>query len=172
MDHGRDTEFYALVAALGVIAGLRSASAPATASALLARGAWPRADDPAVALAVRLGPALRAAALAELAADKLPMMPDRTAPPVLAGRVLLGSLSGGLLARAAGRSPLLAAALAGLLAVAGSFAGLRLRRLLSDGLGLPNLPAGLAEDALVLAAAGGLVARSGAPARQLAVAGR
>lgn len=164
----RNLKFYGLVAAVGVIAGLRSASAPAVASTLLERGAWSGADDPVVALAVRFAPALRAAALAEMAADKLPMMPDRTIPPVLASRILIGALSAALLARAAARNPFVAALLGGLFAVAGAFAGLGLRRTLSDGLGIPNLPAGLIEDAVVVGGARALVGQAEAREPQLA----
>lgn len=147
-----EKNYYALVAAAGLIAGLRSASAPATVSTALERGDWPEGDDPLVALATRLAPALRAMALGEMAADKLPSMPSRTAPPILAGRLLLGASSGVLLARAAGRNPLTAALLAGLMAVLSAFVGLRLRLLLSERLRMP-LVAGLVEDAVVVSAA-------------------
>lgn len=161
MDRQHDPAFYGLVAAVGLIAGLRSATAPATAATLLERGSWPGEADPAVALAARFAPVLRGVAVAEMAADKLPMMPDRTVPPVLAGRILIGAASGALLARAAQRSAILAALLGGLLAVAGAFAGLNLRRFLSDNLGVPNIPAGLLEDAAVIGGASAVVGLGG-----------
>jgi uncharacterized membrane protein len=163
VDRKTDITYYGLVAAVGLIAGFRSVSAPATVATLLERGDWPGDADPAVALAARFAPALRGAAVVEMAADKLPMMPDRTIPPVLAGRILIGAASGALLARAAQRSAIVAALLGGLLAVAGAYAGLNLRRLLGDGLGLPNVPAGLIEDAAVIGGASAVVGLQARP---------
>jgi uncharacterized membrane protein len=151
-----EKNFYGLVAAAGLLAGLRSVSAPATVSTALARGDWARGDDALVALAARFAPAIRALALGEMAADKLPGIPSRTAPPILAGRLLMGAGSGLLLARAAGRNPLMAALLAGLMAIVSSFIGLRLRTLLSERLRLPVV-AGLVEDAVVVGAASAFV---------------
>jgi uncharacterized membrane protein len=125
-------------------------------STALTRGDWARGDDALVALAARFAPAIRALALGEMAADKLPGIPSRTAPPILAGRLLMGAGSGLLLARAAGRNPLMAALLAGLMAIVSSFIGLRLRTLLSERLRLPVV-AGLVEDAVVVGAASAFV---------------
>jgi uncharacterized membrane protein len=143
----------ALPLALGLIAGVRSASAPATLSAVLASGSAPHADDPLVALALRLRPLLLTMAGGELAGDKLPAMPNRTSPPALLGRIGLGALSGGLAARAFGQPMILAAGVAGAAALASTFASFHLRTLLSESLGLPSAAAGLVEDAVLLAAA-------------------
>jgi uncharacterized membrane protein len=144
--------------ALGLIAGVRSATAPATLSAALAGGAV-LTDDPLVALTIRLRPLLTAAALAEMGADKLPGMPDRTSPVALAGRVLLGAASGALAARAFGRPQLPAALLAGGAAAAATFASYHLRRLGSERIGLPGPAVGLIEDAALATAATALVRR-------------
>ncbi len=143
IDTQRDTAFYQAAIGAGLITGLRSLSGPAAVSAALAD----RID-----LAAQLAPALSLLAAGEMLADKLPFMPARTAPPVLAGRVLLGALAGGALAGAYGRNLLLGAAIAGAAAALSSYVGLALRRAASQRLGLPDPLVALAEDALVLAA--------------------
>jgi uncharacterized membrane protein len=151
MRHDGAAHFYGLAAALGAIAGSRSATAPAAMSAALARGG--AEGDPLVALAVRLRPLLYAAALLEMVADKLPFMPARTSPPALLGRIALGTASGVLAARAYGRSPLLAGLLAAGAALGATFAWYHLRRMLMEDLGMDGVTSGLVEDVAVAAAA-------------------
>lgn len=153
------TDTLALAVALGLLAGMRSATAPATLSAALAHGDAPHRDDPLVALAIRLRPLLMVFAAAELAADKLPSVPNRTSPPALVGRVTLGAASGALAARAYGGSVVVAALLAGAAAFAATFASFQMRRLTSERGGLSSTAAGLLEDAAVLAAASALARR-------------
>jgi uncharacterized membrane protein len=155
MRHDGAAHFYGLAAALGAIAGSRSATAPAAMSAALARGGPD--DDPLVELAVRLRPVLYTFALLEMAADKLPFMPARTSPPALLGRVALGTASGVLAARAYGRSPLLGGLLAAGVALSATFAWFHLRRLLMEDLGMDGLASGLVEDAAIATAAAALV---------------
>ena len=96
---------------------------------------------------------LAAASIGELVADKTPLVPARTEPGPLAGRVVLGAFSGYLGVRPTrpGRQPgvaLLGAALGGVGAFIGSHAGYRARRFATKDLGLPDLPVALAEDAI------------------------
>lgn len=85
----------------------------------------------------------------ELVGDKLPTTPSRLGPPILAGRLLGGGLGGAVLARRAGRHPVIGALLGGGGALTGSFAGFRYRQVVADR-GWPDLPAALAEDALAV----------------------
>lgn len=142
----------ALPLVLGLLAGVRSATAPAALSILLRHGDAPHADDQLVALTARLRPLLLALAGAELVGDKLPGMPDRISPPALLGRIGLGALAGGLAARAYGRSTVLGALVAGAAALASTFASFQLRALISERLGLPSPAAGLVEDAALAGA--------------------
>ncbi len=155
MRHDGAAHFYGLTAALGAIAGARSATAPAAISAALARGGPD--DDRLVALAVRLRPLLYLFAAMEMVADKLPITPDRTSPPALLGRIALGAASGLLAARAYGRSPIIAGLLAAGAALGATFAFFHMRRLLMDDLGMDGVTSGLVEDAAVAAAAAALV---------------
>jgi uncharacterized membrane protein len=93
-----------------------------------------------------------AGALGELVGDKLPTTPSRMEPLPLAGRIGCGALAAFLLAQRSGQpsgAPVLAAA-AG--AVGGAVLG-RGWRGLAKRRGRPDLPAALAEDAVVYAVA-------------------
>src|SRR6266516_4757503 len=106
---------------LGVVAGLRSMTAPAIVS-WAGRLGWLHLDGtPLAFLAVSWVPyLLTALMLGELVADKLPRTPSRTQPGPFIGRILTGGLSGGELAAGAGHS-LVAGVIAGALgAVAGT----------------------------------------------------
>ena len=109
---------------IGVIAGLRSMTAPARV-AWGARLGWLRLEGTPLAfldsaVAVWL---LTALALAELVTDKLPKTPSRTRPGPFAARIVTGALSGAALMAGTG-GPLAAGALLGALgAVAGTLGG-------------------------------------------------
>ena len=93
-----------------------------------------------------------AAALGELVGDKLPTTPSRLEPLPLTGRIMFGAVTGFLLSQREGRpsgAPVLAAA-AG--AVGGAVLG-RAWRARAQRRGRPDLPAALAEDAVVYAVA-------------------
>ncbi|MGY1776411.1 hypothetical protein ACI8AV_11165 [Geodermatophilus sp. SYSU D00804] len=121
-------------ALLGIAAGGRS-SLGLAAPALTASRRRP----------VRL--AALAAVAGELVADKLPATPSRTIPPSVAVRLAAGAAGGALLARRQGGR--LLPALAGAAgAAAGTLGGARWRGL--AGRRVPDLPAALAEDVVVV----------------------
>lgn len=149
-------------ASLGFAAGLRSMMPLAVLSAQLERegpdiadGGW-AVDALATPWAV-LGLAL--AALGEVVADKLPVVPSRLLPLPLAGRVLLGGTTCALASLAGGRRSDTGALIGSLSAVAGSLAGYSLRTLLGRALPVPSLVVALAEDGLALTLAGWAVQR-------------
>jgi uncharacterized membrane protein len=151
---------WALVAGFAALAGARSMSAPALVALAAARARPRDGGGVARALSSRVAAvALGACALAEMAADKWPRIPPRTAPPSLALRALSGAASADALAAAPG--PGWRCALVGAAVAAGAtFASSRLRRLLARGVREPA--AGFAEDALVLAAGGAMLRWMGA----------
>jgi uncharacterized membrane protein len=93
------------------------------------------------------------AAAFELVADKTPFLPSRTAPSLLAGRIVSGA---GVARRALGaRGPATGGALAlgAAAAIAGAFVGLRFRLALTRRLGggqLASALAGAIEDAALI----------------------
>ncbi|MCP3099170.1 DUF1990 family protein [Myxococcus sp. K15C18031901] len=140
---------------LGVLAGMRSLSAPALMSQRLSES--PReAEDPLSRALTRpwVPQVLRVLAVGELVADKLPRTPARVKFVPLTGRILMGTVAA---ASSVGEQPrhrvALAAALGATAAVASSWAFYSLRRLATTRLRIPSVAAALAEDALVAALA-------------------
>jgi uncharacterized membrane protein len=143
-----------LAFAIGVVAGLRSMTAP-TAVAWAACFGWLHLEGTPLAF---LGSAaaryvLLALMLGELVADKLPVTPSRARPGPFAGRILAGGLAGAALA--AGLTGSLAAgAVAGALgAVAGTLGGYQARTRLVRTLELPDYVVALAEDVVAVGGA-------------------
>ena len=145
--------------AIGVIAGLRSMTAPAVVS-WAAEQKWVRVRNRRLAFFKQKRSSLFVTALAagEMVMDKLPIAPNRTEPLSLAWRVLTGGLSGGVLC-ASKRNIAKGAILGAVGAVAGTFAGFHARRAVRDKLHVTDRIVAAAEDAVAVGA-GILVARS------------
>jgi uncharacterized membrane protein len=151
------TTALALAFAIGVIAGLRSMTAPAVVS-WAAQWKWLDLGQTPLAFLGSTVAAyiLAAGAIVELIVDKLPKTPPRTAPPGLIARLVLGGLSGAALCGAAHQSVVLGAhqsvVLGGVLGAAGGlagcFGGYALRTRLSKV--LPGLVVALLEDAVAI----------------------
>lgn len=137
--------------ALGAISGLRSMSGPAFLSRAASDG---RLNLEGTSLAFlgspRVSKALMAMELGELVADKLPIIPSRSSPPVLLGRAAAGALVGAALFASEERRITTGAAVGASAAAATALAGERLRVFASQKTGLPDPLFGLAEDAIVL----------------------
>ena len=136
---------------LGAISGLRSLSGPAFVSRAASRGDL-NLDGTFLAFlsSPRLSKALVLMELGELVGDKLPATPSRTSPPPLLGRAASGALVGAAVFVSEGRRATIGAALGSTAAIAAGFAGERLRALIVEKTGLPDLVVALAEDATVL----------------------
>jgi uncharacterized membrane protein len=127
-------------AGLAAITGGRTALGPALVCRVLPR--TPASRRRATVLAVL-----------ELLGDKLPRVPNRTAPIGLAFRIVNGARVVRALRPGRGAVTVAALALGAAAAVAGAFVGLRLRRALTRRLGggaLANAVAGAIEDAGLL----------------------
>ncbi len=136
-------------AGLGVVAGMRSVSAPAFLSQRLVRDSGVAGGRLDRALSSKAGAwTLAVLALGELVGDKLPKTPARIAPPALAMRLLSGAVVGAAVARRDKR-PVLGPVLVGAAAsLASTFAFYALRKFATQRLRVPNVVAGLLEDAL------------------------
>jgi uncharacterized membrane protein len=140
------------IAALAAVAGMRAAAAPALVSAYLrqrgprpfqaSRFRWLATDE--------AGSLLKLAAAGELAADKLPFLPDRISLLPLLGRAASGAFVGAALSDAAGEPPATGAALGAAAAVASAYAMYHLRRAAGEKLGLPDPLLAVLEDGLAL----------------------
>src|SRR5260370_8374971 len=86
---------YVLAFLIGVIAGLRSMTAPAVVSWAAHLGWLHLENTPLAFLGSRYVPCiLSVLAIGELIADKLPKTPSRKTPGPFAARILTGALSG------------------------------------------------------------------------------
>jgi uncharacterized membrane protein len=136
---------------LGVVAGLRSMTAPALV-AWAARFGWLHLEGtPLSFLAITwVRYLLTLFMLAELVGDKLPRTPSRTLLGPFLARVLLGGLAGGALTVGAGSSLALGAVLGALGAIAGTFGGYRARTELVRVLRVPDYVVALVEDCVAI----------------------
>lgn len=143
---------YLTAAGLGVVAGMRSMAAPAALAAALHDAPGARlAPAPARQLAHPLADrALRVMAAGEVVADKLPGMPDRVAPQVLAGRLATGALAGAAVFALHGERRLMGALVGAAAAFVATHLFFRLRTGASARLPVPDAVVALVEDTLVV----------------------
>jgi uncharacterized membrane protein len=150
---------YVLAFLIGVVAGLRSMTAPAAVS-WAARLGWLHVENTWLAfLGYAAAPyVVSVLAIGELIADKFPKTPSRKSPPGFIGRILTGGLSGAAIG-ATGASWIigLAAGIAG--AIVGTLGGYEFRARLVKAIGGNDLPIALLEDVIAIGAAFFIVSR-------------
>jgi len=148
---------YLLALLIGVVAGLRTMTAPAAVSIAAWLGWISLAGTPLSFLASAWAAAiLGLLAAGELVADQLPSTPSRKVPLQFGGRLLTGALSGAALGAAGGM--LVPGLVAGVLgAVLGTYGGAALRAGLARSFG-SDPPAALIEDAIAIGGALAIVA--------------
>jgi uncharacterized membrane protein len=140
---------------LGVVAGLRSLTAPA-ALAWAAHRNWLDLHNTSLSFMTSTAAMVIFISLAagELIADQLPSTPSRTAPPGLIARIATGALCGAGIA-AAGSRPLGLGAVLGIAgALVGTFGGYQARTGLLKALKVPDVVIATIED--MVAIGGGL----------------
>lgn len=147
-----------LATGIGLVAGLRSLTAPAAVSWAAHLG-WLDLDGSPLAFmgstaAVAIFSIL---ALAEYVADLLPMTPNRTTPGPLMARIVMGALAGACISLSAGRLPMVGVVLGGIGGLMGAFAGFELRRRLVRGLKVRDAVIAVLEDLLAIGLAYGIV---------------
>jgi Predicted membrane protein len=132
---------------IGIVAGLRSLTAPAVV-AWAANLRWINLQGSPLSF---MGSKWTAAiftvlALVELVADQLPKTPPRTAAVGLSARIVTGALSGACLALAGGAVLSLGALLGAVGGVAGAFGGYQARVGLVRALKVPDFAVAVPED--------------------------
>jgi uncharacterized membrane protein len=150
------SEVLLLAFLIGVVAGLRTMTAPAVV-AWAANLRWLNLVNSPLAFmgstaAVAVFTVL---ALGELIIDKLPSTPSRTKLPGLVGRSVLGGLSGAAVAASGAQSIAVGAVLGVAGAIAGAFAGYEVRTRLVRALKVPDFVIAVFEDAVAIG--GGLL---------------
>ena len=144
---------------IGVVAGLRSISAPAAVS-WAARLGWLHLENTWLAfLGFAATPyVVSVLAIGELIIDKLPKTPSRKMPVPFIARIVTGALCGAALG--ASEQVLIGGLLAGGLgAVAGTLGGYEFRSRLVSATGGNDLPIALLEDAIAIGGALLIVSR-------------
>lgn len=149
---------FVLALGIGIVAGLRSLTAPAVV-AWGAHVGWLNLQGSLLAF---MGSAVAVAifsvlAIGELIADKLPMMSKRTAPAPLMARIITGGLCGACLCAATGQSLIAGALLGGIGGIVGAFLGYGIRRRLD--LHIKDLVVAVCEDVVAVGLALFLVSR-------------
>ena len=144
---------------IGVIAGLRSLTAPAVVS-WGARLGWLHLENTWLAFFGFAATAyvFSALAIAELVSDKLPKTPSRKAPVGFGARIVTGALCGAALGATA--DAWIGGLIAGVLgAIAGTLGGYEFRARLVRAIGGNDLPIALLEDAIAIGGAFLIVSR-------------
>jgi uncharacterized membrane protein len=140
-----------LVFGIGVVAGLRSMTAPAVV-AWAAHLGWINLHGSPMAF---MGSAsavgiFTLGALGEFVADQLPTTPARTAGLGLTARIVVGLLTGACLGIAGGVSYWLGALIGAIGAIAGAFGGYQARVRLVRGLHVPDGAIAIPEDLVAI----------------------
>ncbi|MCK3778793.1 DUF4126 domain-containing protein [Ensifer sesbaniae] len=135
---------------IGVVAGLRTMTAPAAVSIGAAAG-WLSLDGTwAAFMGFRFTPYIFGLlALVEFVTDQLPSTPSRKAPQQFGARIVSGGFCGAVLGAAGGA--MLGGLVAGVIgAVIGTLGGYEARKRLVAAIGGKDLPIALSEDAVAV----------------------
>jgi uncharacterized membrane protein len=149
---------FVLALGIGIVAGLRSLTAPA----VVAWGAhlnWLNLHgSPLAFMGSTVAVAIFSlAAIGELVADKLPMTPKRTAPAPLMARIVTGGLCGACLFAA--KLSVAGALLGSTGGVIGAFLGYDIRRRLVNNLHIKDFVVAVCEDVVAVGLALFLISR-------------
>jgi uncharacterized membrane protein len=138
---------FLLAIGIGIVAGLRSFTAPAVVAWAAHLGWLNLHDSPLGFMGSTTAVAIFSLlAIGELVADKLPMTPNRTAPVPLLARIITGALCGACVWAAAGKSLLAGALVGGMAGVIGAFAGYKVRHRLVNNLHIHDVVVAVCED--------------------------
>ena len=149
---------FLLALGIGIVAGLRSLTAPA----VVAWGThlnWLNLEGTPLAFmgSTTAVVILSLLAVGELIADKLPIIPKRTAPAPLIARIITGGLCGACLCAAGAKPLLVGMLLGGTGGVIGAFLGYNVRRRLD--MHVKDVVVAVCEDVLAVGVALFLVSR-------------
>jgi uncharacterized membrane protein len=151
---------WAVAFGIGVVAGLRSMTAPAVVSWFAQRHLPALAGTPLAFMAsMPAAIVLTLGALAELVTDKLPKTPSRTKPVPFIARLVTGALSGATLATGSGASAAIGAILGAVGGLVGTWVGYLARTRSAKALSAPDFVIALTEDAIAVGGALFLVTR-------------
>jgi uncharacterized membrane protein len=141
----------ALALGIGVVAGLRALTAPATVSWAAHLGWIQLAGSHLSWMSSIITVAiLTLAAIGEIVNDKLPKTPPRTAPPSIVIRMVMGAFAAATLSAGTGGPLWIGALLGAIGALIGTFGGYYVRTGVVKALHSPDWPIALIEDAVAI----------------------
>jgi uncharacterized membrane protein len=137
---------------IGIIAGLRALTAPASVSWAASLGWLDLSSTPLAFMGYRWTPWIfTLLALVELVTDQLPSTPSRKVPPQFGARLIMGALSGASIGASGGA--LVGGLIAGIVGAAvGTLGGATARGKLAGAFG-KDAPAAVIEDAVAIVGA-------------------
>lgn len=146
---------------IGIVAGMRSMTAPALVAWAAHLGWLHLQDSPLAFMASKWAVAIFTIfAIGELVADQLPKTPPRTSPVGLIARIITGALSGACVGLSSGLAALWIGGTVGAIgAVLGTFGGYYARTGLVRSLHVPDFAIAIPEDVIAIALGLFLVSR-------------
>lgn len=143
---------YVKAGLLGIFAGMRSMAGPALISHVFTNHGYRRIRKSPFKFLGRTGTsnALKAITIGEFIIDKIPGIPSRTAPGLLAARITSGALSGAAVSLAEKKKLILGLILGGTAAAGSAYLFRFFRDKAGKKSGVSNTIAGLAEDAVLI----------------------
>jgi len=147
------TNAFKQAAGLGIIAGMRTFSAPVVVSHVYSRHPSKQLKGtPAQFMqTIATSKVFKVLAAGELVGDKMPAAPNRTSTGGLIGRFLSGALCGATVYRANYQQPVIGGIIGGTAAIGSAFGCMFLRMAVGKRTGLPDPVVGAIEDAIVIA---------------------
>jgi uncharacterized membrane protein len=143
--------FFLLAFGIGIVAGLRSLTAPAVVAYTAHLGWMHLHGSPLAFMGSKWTMAVfTILALVEFVADQLPGTPPRTAAVGLSARIVTGALSGMCFAAAGGASLWVGAVAGAIGGIAGAFGGYQARVGLVRALRVPDFVIAIPEDAVAI----------------------
>ena len=140
------------VLCVGIIAGMRSASAPAIACHVLSKNKSNELTNSSLKFmeSENLATVLKVLAIGELIVDKLPSTPPRIKPAGISARVISGALSTAAISKANRNSAITGAVLGSAAALASTFFFYFLRKKMGEKFKIYDPILGVIEDILVI----------------------
>ena len=159
MTHLKISKPFWQVFSLGILAGMRTTSAPLIASHILSRHqSKSLAKSPLSFMqSGYVAAGMKVLGAGELVGDKLPGTPNRINAGGVIGRCLSGSLAGACIYKASGNNALTGALLGSVAALGSTFGSYYLRKFAVDKTHIFDPYVGAIEDALVIGAGAGLI---------------
>ncbi|MFD0764887.1 DUF4126 family protein [Mucilaginibacter lutimaris] len=145
---------YGQAATLGVLAGMRTFSAPVVLSHVYSRQPSKTLKNTPFAFmqSITTSKVFKVLGAGELVGDKMPFAPKRTAAGGLIGRFISGALCGATVFKANHKQPVIGALIGGGAAIGSAFGCMFLRLSIGKRTGIPDAAIGSLEDIIVVSA--------------------